>query len=120
MKSQMGEIMTRRMLAAAIALGLSANYATAHAAGGDAKTPVRHHETRSAAHALNRHAHYRTSARRSSRNAAASGAPPFYALPPDVPVYHRPGYTYVPRQGIADEACNLPTSRCPNEYRDVQ
>jgi|SRR5580658_5017914 hypothetical protein len=30
------------------------------------------------------------------------------------------GYVYVPGQGIADEACNLPTSTCPNDRRDVQ
>lgn len=31
-----------------------------------------------------------------------------------------PGYTYVPGVGILDESCDLPTSACPNEYRDVQ
>jgi hypothetical protein len=31
-----------------------------------------------------------------------------------------PGYVYVPGKGILDEACNLPTSTCPNEMRDVQ
>jgi hypothetical protein len=117
--------MTRSMLAAAIALGFGASLATAHAADGDAKSPVAHHESHSAAHALNRHMHHRTSAHRSSGNAAAYGAPPYYTAPyytapPGVSVYRGPGYTFVPRQGIADEACNLPTSRCSNEYRDVQ
>jgi hypothetical protein len=31
-----------------------------------------------------------------------------------------PGYAFVPGRGILDEACNLPTSTCPNEYRDIQ
>ncbi len=31
-----------------------------------------------------------------------------------------PGYVYVPGHGILDEACNLPSSTCPNEYRDVR
>ena len=31
-----------------------------------------------------------------------------------------PGCIYVPGKGILDEACNLPTSTCPNEMRDVQ
>jgi hypothetical protein len=110
----------RNLLVAAIALGLAANLATAQAAEGDATRPVAHHDSHSTAHALNRHTHHRTSVHRSSRNAAAYGAPPYYTAPPGIPIYHRPGYTYVPRQGIADEACNLPTSRCPNEYRDVQ
>jgi hypothetical protein len=36
-----------------------------------------------------------------------------------VPVVRYPGYLYAPRIGIVDEACNLPTSACPNEQRDV-
>jgi len=31
-----------------------------------------------------------------------------------------PGYVYVPGHGILDEACNLPSSTCPNEYRDIR
>jgi len=31
-----------------------------------------------------------------------------------------PGYIFVPGVGILDESCDLPTSSCPNEYRDVQ
>jgi hypothetical protein len=30
-----------------------------------------------------------------------------------------PGYVFVPGRGILDEACNLPSSTCTNEYRDV-
>ncbi len=33
-------------------------------------------------------------------------------------IYGR-GYVFVPGRGILDEACNLPTSTCPNEYRDI-
>jgi hypothetical protein len=36
-----------------------------------------------------------------------------------ISIFGRPGYLYVPRKGIVDEACNLPTSACPNEMRDV-
>jgi len=36
------------------------------------------------------------------------------------PVYHGPGYVFVPGKGIIDEACDLPTSACPNDQRDVQ
>jgi hypothetical protein len=42
-----------------------------------------------------------------------------YWAPPVVAVRRYPGYLYVPRRGIVDEACNLPTSACPNEQRDV-
>jgi hypothetical protein len=31
-----------------------------------------------------------------------------------------PGYVFVPGRGILDEACNLPSSTCTNEYRDVR
>ena len=31
-----------------------------------------------------------------------------------------PGYTFVPGVGILGELCDLPTSACSNEYRDVQ
>lgn len=34
-------------------------------------------------------------------------------------VYFGPGYTFVPGKGIVDEACNLPTSACPNSQRDA-
>lgn len=31
-----------------------------------------------------------------------------------------PGYIFVPGVGILGESCDLPTSACTNEYRDVQ
>jgi hypothetical protein len=31
-----------------------------------------------------------------------------------------PGYTFVPGAGILGESCDLPTSACSNEYRDVE
>jgi hypothetical protein len=31
-----------------------------------------------------------------------------------------PGYTFVPGVGILGESCDLPTSACPNQYRDVK
>jgi hypothetical protein len=39
-------------------------------------------------------------------------------IPPNA--IRMPGYTFVPGVGILDESCDLPTSSCPNEYRDVQ
>lgn len=114
--------MTRSILlatAAAIAVGLSANYAMAHPVG-DAKKPAAHRQTPSAAHERNRIVHHRATAPRLVRGTAAYRAPPFYAAPPGAPVYRRPGNAYVPGKGIVDEACNLPTSACPNELRDIQ
>jgi hypothetical protein len=34
-------------------------------------------------------------------------------------VFFGPGYTFLPHKGIINEACNLPTSACPNSERDV-
>jgi hypothetical protein len=39
-------------------------------------------------------------------------------LPPNAIV--GPGYTFVPGVGILGESCDLPTSACTNEYRDVR
>jgi hypothetical protein len=39
-------------------------------------------------------------------------------LPPNA--VRGPGYTFVPGVGILGESCDLPTSACTNEYRDVQ
>jgi hypothetical protein len=30
-----------------------------------------------------------------------------------------PGYVFVPGRGILGESCDLPTSACSNEYRDI-
>jgi hypothetical protein len=111
--------MTRGMLlaaAAAITLGFSAN----HSAASEGKRPLAQRESHPAVHHRSGEAHRAAMAHRSSRRAAAFGPPSFYAGPPGVPVYHWPGYLYVPRVGIVDEACNLPTSACPNEMRDIR
>jgi hypothetical protein len=34
--------------------------------------------------------------------------------------FRMPGYTFVPGVGILGESCDMPTSACTNEYRDVQ
>jgi hypothetical protein len=31
-----------------------------------------------------------------------------------------PGYVFVPGKGILNESCDLPTSACSNEYRDIE
>jgi hypothetical protein len=47
---------------------------------------------------------------------------PEYGFLPYVPpnAIRAPGYTFVPGVGILGESCDLPTSACTNEYRDVQ
>ena len=31
-----------------------------------------------------------------------------------------PGYVFIPGLGILDEDCDMPTSTCPNDVRDIQ
>jgi hypothetical protein len=42
-----------------------------------------------------------------------------YAAPVPSPVYLGPGYVFVPGRGILGEDCDMPTSTCPNELRDI-
>ena len=45
---------------------------------------------------------------------------PYGEFTPGTFGYSGPNYIYVPKVGILNEACNLPTSACPNDQRDVQ
>jgi hypothetical protein len=47
---------------------------------------------------------------------------PEYGFLPRVPpnAITGPGYVFVPGKGILGESCDLPTSACSNEYRDIQ
>jgi hypothetical protein len=53
---------------------------------------------------------------------ARRGPPPVYGFvaPVPYPLLSEPGYVFVPGRGILGESCNMPTSTCTNEYRDVQ
>lgn len=43
-----------------------------------------------------------------------------YAAAVPSAAYPNPGYVFVPGRGILGEDCDMPTSTCPNELRDVQ
>ena len=53
---------------------------------------------------------------------ACAHAGPEYGFLSHVPpnAIRMPGYTFVPGVGILGESCDLPTSACPNQYRDVR
>jgi hypothetical protein len=99
-------------LLAAIALSLSVQSAAAASGKYQRATPTMHHT----------HHLYATYRR------------PYFAYPQPLPygpeygflryvpanAIRLPGYTFVPGVGILGEACNLPTSACTNEYRDVK
>ena len=95
-------------------IGVSTTGALADSSSHKARQPLR-----AAHHALHHHHGY---ARGGYGPDFRSG--PAYGAPRELGwgggVYHGPGFTFVPRHGIVDEACNLPTSACPNEYRDVR
>ena len=42
----------------------------------------------------------------------------FSHVPPNA--IRMPGYTFVPGVGILGASCDLPTSACSNQYRDIQ
>jgi hypothetical protein len=90
---------------AALTVALATNVASAASSGKKDATIKAHH----AHHAYVVH-----------RWRYARPRPPYgYAkYPPGAIV--EPGYVFLPGAGILDEACDLPTSACPNEYRDVQ
>jgi hypothetical protein len=99
-------------LLAAIALSLSVQSAAAASGKYQRATPTMHHT----------HHLYATYRR------------PYFAYPQPLPygpeygflryvpanAIRLPGYTFVRGVGILGEACNLPTSACTNEYRDVK
>jgi hypothetical protein len=54
--------------------------------------------------------------RRFTRGVQSEGG--YRYIPPNA--IRMPGYIFVPGVGILGESCDLPTSSCPNEYRDIQ
>lgn len=64
-------------------------------------------------HAVAVHRVHRVYATHSRRRVARR---PAAAVRPGV----APGYVFVPGRGILGEACDMPTSTCSNQYRDVQ
>ena len=43
-----------------------------------------------------------------------------YVPGPSDRLIYGPGYVFVPGHGILSEDCNMPTSTCANEYRDIR
>jgi hypothetical protein len=70
------------------------------------------------AHASGAHSHATSQPRYHSARHVAR--PAGYAAPVPSATYLGPGYVFVPGRGILGEDCDMPTSTCPNELRDVQ
>jgi hypothetical protein len=88
-------------------------------AGSSTSTEIGKRHVRSAAHSAPQH-HHQLAAHHTFTQGLNNDAAAYYSARPKVSVSRGPGYVYVPRLGIIDEACNLPTSACPNELRNVQ
>ena len=102
---------------AATALAMFAASPTIAAAGSD--NTARPHRLHHAHHAI----HSGPAAHRTPiyEGEALPPAPEYgflHHVPPNA--VRAPGYTFVPGKGILGAACDLPTSACTNEYRDVQ
>ncbi len=63
-----------------------------------------------------------TAHRSAGRRAEALPYGPEYGFLSRVPAnaIRMPGYTFVPGAGILGASCDLPTSACSNQYRDIQ
>jgi hypothetical protein len=107
--------------AAASAVIVSLAFMSAGAMAGTYARNEKNYQARPTANSLvqyHRHAARRATAHREFVRHLGDGAPAYNAAPPNLARW--PGYVYLPGKGILDEACNLPTSACPNEMRDIQ
>jgi hypothetical protein len=100
------------IIAAAASIAATPGLAATGAVAGSSAQIEKDHLTRGTAHPATQHR------RHVARREFIPGSGAYNAADPSL--YRGPGYIYVPRRGILDEACNLPTSTCPNEMRDVQ
>ncbi len=95
-----------------VAIGVSLGAQLAAAASIDQRKPARPHN------------HHLYAMYRGTYFAPPAALPyaPEYGFLRQVPpnAIRGPGYTFVPGVGILGESCDLPTSACTNEYRDVQ
>jgi hypothetical protein len=111
--------MVRKMLFATVPAAIAVlGSVTPHVMAGSSTDNGKRQVERSAAHSVVQHR--RHLAHRDFVHGFGDGTPAYYAVPPKVSAHRWPGYVYVPGKGILDEACNLPTSACPNEMRDVR
>ena len=105
--------------AAAAAIVAIAAMTTDAMAGSCTSAETGAQQRRSAVHSAPQH-HHQHGAQGTFTRGLRNDAGAYYWVLPKVLGFRGQGYVYVPREGIIDEACNLPTSACPNEMRDVQ
>ncbi len=106
----------KMLIVASPAVLLALSPLTTAAAAGSLGPKEKHHARTVAQPAPQHHRHLV----RSEFVTSATNGAPYRSVPRGVSAYREPGRVYVPGAGIRDEACNLPTSACPNEMRDIQ
>jgi hypothetical protein len=106
-----------RVLSTSAAL---AAFVSLSAASASAASSNQGHRSRPTAQSL--HHLYLSSRSPQFQPPAALPYAPEYGFLRQVPpnAIRTPSYTFVPGVGILGESCDLPTSACTNEYRDVQ
>jgi hypothetical protein len=104
-----------------LAVGLAAA-ALSISPGSMAATVADGHQYAKPHRVYHQHALYKTRRWAAERQAETLPGGPEYDFLTRVPAnaIRMPGYTYVPGVGILGESCDLPTSACPNQYRDIQ
>jgi hypothetical protein len=100
-------------LATFLALGLLNNGAVAGSSSDDGKAQF----ARSSIHAVPLHRRHLT---QRELHPGLHASSPYGEFTPRTFAYVGARYIHVPKPEILDEACNLPTSACPNTQRDGQ
>lgn len=90
--------------------------------GSTAATAANGHKSAKPHRAHRGSALYTTPRSAGKRQAEALPYRPEYGFLSHVPAnaIRMPGYIYVPGAGILGASCDLPTSACSNQYRDIQ
>lgn len=107
----MSRKLSRSLAAGLVAAALAVSFGTPGAA---AASRHRHHRTGAAPRAHHGYVVNR-GYRFDPQNPEGYG---YVNIPPNAIV--GPGYVFVPGVGILGKSCDMPTSACPNAYRDIQ
>jgi hypothetical protein len=129
MPSKMLRTSISLVTASVVATSLGATTIGAHAAAAENSRHTRHayaaHTSAGYGYAARAYAGRRYTGHARARWLARGATLPYgpeygflRKLPPNAIV--GPGYTFVPGLGILGASCDLPTSECTNEYRDVR
>lgn len=113
-RKKIGSTLTTGFVIASLAVSLGA--VSAAAASRDRHAAVATHRVHRAYAVHHRH-HY---VRSGFASPYAYAGPGQYVPRAGDALIYGPGYVFVPGHGILGESCDMPTSTCTNEYRDVQ